>query len=66
MAAITSWKNLVFIYVLLVISLTLCLVHTHLHDEGLHELEQLANGDDSTCHGFCCVVDDVDTILDGL
>ena len=29
-------------YILLVTCLTLRLVHTHLHDEGLHELEQLA------------------------
>ena len=37
-------------YILLVLSLRL--VHTHLHDEGLHELEQLADGDDGTCHGL--------------
>ena len=53
-------------YILLVTCLTLRLVHTHLHDEGLHELEQLADGDDGTCHRLSSVVNDVDGILNRL
>ena len=53
-------------HVLLVLCLSLRLAHTGLHQEGLHELEQLANGDDGTCHRLCGVVNDVDGILNRL
>ena len=51
---------------LLIGCLSLCLAHTHLHQEGLHELHQLANGDDGTCHRLSSVVNDVDGILNRL
>ena len=51
--------------VLLLIS-GLGLAHTHLHQEGLHELHQLANGDDGTSHRLSSVVNDVDGILNRL
>ena len=41
----------------------LSLVRTHLREEGLDELEQLANGNDGTSHRLYGVVDDVEAIL---